>query len=392
MNVKNHCSLENFIKPIHNYRYSSIRNDIQLCSTNNQITIHRSREGHQKFLYSASSSIFSVVEHVTTTRSLCTLSDDDDLYCPDNSRPRSYSQPPVYRVNDELLLEHVTDLHESPVPDLHFSHRKPCGIVLPNNLSFFNEFLHERSDPSNSSTMSLRSFYRVVFIRSIALVFLLASLFSTEVLQTSIYTTKHSLHSLLALHVSSSIAALLFAQHASYIQMTRHHWTISDVRAYDRWTQILIIFATILSSTWIVGQCFHSLHATAALISACIAGVSLSCIIIKTFDHLLQLSMTLPIENIKLLTKHVNIFILIYNSICQFALLIGGVWLLCVILFMERKNNSSLISSKPYELDSRSSLNNQSKNDKDSIPSRNLTCHPTEKEQGNFHRKEKQIA
>lgn len=61
--------------------------------------------------------------------------------------------------------------------------------------------------------------------------------------------------------------------------------------------------------------------------------------IVKTYDHVLQLPAIVSIQSIKLLAKCINIFKFIYNSIYYLTLAIGGLCLLILILVKQRKQN-----------------------------------------------------
>jgi hypothetical protein len=115
------------------------------------------------------------------------------------------------------------------------------------------------------------------------------------------------------------------------------------------------------------------------LLTASISGISLSCMLIKTFDHLLQLSTSLPIENTKILTIRFNIFIFIYNSICHLALTIGGISLLGIVLFQQWKYKYILIGFPSCLLIPCLELNNE-KSNLQSIPI-NLTMYLTDNKQ-----------
>jgi hypothetical protein len=357
------------------FRYSPYQSnyypDIPPRRNSYQMAIYASRQDHLQFLYSSCSSISSIDDHFNTTRSLYTINDGCS-YCINNHIQRSLSQPAVRAPDSDLLLENATFLLDSPVHALRPTQHKSRETLSPTrSLSIANESVNETNN-------SINSIYRIVLLRSIASVFALASLFSIEVFQTSIYSTEQSFQSLLSLHVSSSIAAFLFAAHASNIQTKRSHWKISTILAYDRCSQILIIFSTIFISTWIIMQYFHSFYQL-VLISASITGMSLSCMIIKTFEHLLQLSTTLPIENISLLTLRFNRFIFIYNSICNLALTIGGICLLGGILFEQWKYKYILIGFQSCILSPCLKDNNEQLLQKIPI---NLTMYLTENKQG----------
>ncbi|CAF3564469.1 unnamed protein product [Rotaria sp. Silwood1] len=343
---------ENFSNSSIDHRYySTISNDIQLRRNSYQMAILTSKQDHLEYLCSTSSSVSSIVDHMNTTRSLCTISNGCSYNVNDSSIQRSISQPIVRFSDNDILLESATFLLDSPVHVLHSSDHKSHEIFSStnpfstNNSLITNEYLNERNDCLNLSTISIISIYRIVFLRSFALVLVLACLFTIEVLQTSFYSNEHSFQILLTLHLSSSITAFICAAYISHIQLTRYRWKISDILAYDRCSQILIIVTTILSLTWIIMQNFYSYYFL-LLISTSITGISLSCLIIKIFDHLLQLSATLPIENNKLLTKNINIFICIYNSICHLSLTIGGMCFLIIILFEQWKYQYILIGSQ----------------------------------------------
>jgi hypothetical protein len=262
------------------------------------------------------------------------------------------SQPAVRSPDNDLLLENATYLLDSPVHALRPAHHRsrttlpPTNPVSTRSSLVAPESIGESNDGSNTSTIPMSSIYRIVIVRSFASVFALASLFPTEVLQTSIYTDEHSFQSLLTFHLSTSFAAFILSAHASRIHLVRHRWTISSVIAYDRFCQILIVLATIFTGTWVTMQYFHS-HSRLLLLSAAISGISSSCMIIKTFDHILQLSTSLPIQSIKKLTTRLNTFAFIYNSVCHLALTIGGLFLFSIILFQQYRREYLLIGSQP---------------------------------------------
>lgn len=259
---------------------------------------------------------------------------------------RNVSQPFIRLPDNDILLENATDLFDSPVHALRPTHHKSRGTLSPTrSVSIVNENI----DNTMSSNISTNSIYRIVFLRSLASVFALASLFTIEVLQTSLYSIEQSFQSILTLNLSSSLAAFIFSIHSSHVQTTRHHWKISNILAYDRCSQVLIIFSTLFISIWIFMQYFHWLSHF-LLFTASISGISLSCMIVKTFDHLLQLSTNLPIENLQILTIRLNIFAFIYNTICQLALSIGGGCLLMIVWYQQWKTKSILIGYQSCSL------------------------------------------
>ena len=334
-NNKNNLHIETY--PDSPYR-SDHYFDIPPRRNSYQMAIYTTKQDHLQFLYSSCSSMSSIDDHINTTRSLYTIN-DGCTYCLNNHIQRSISQPAVRSPDSDILLENATFLLDSPVQALRPIQHKTHGTLSPTrSSSIANEDLDESDRPS----ISINSISRIVYLRSFASVFALASLFSIEVFQTSIYSIEQSFQSLLSLHIGSFIAALIFAAHASHIETKKYHWKISTTLAYDRCSQILIIFSTIFISLWIIMQYFHSFYQL-VLVSASITGICLSCMMIKTFEHLLQLSTTIPIENMNLLTIRFNKFIFIYNSICNLALTIGGICLLSVILFEQWKYKYILI-------------------------------------------------
>jgi len=385
--------------PYHRRRYySPIVNDIQPRRNSYQLAINTSKHNHIyitnpiQMISSTSSLGSSMNDHGHTTRSLYTVRDTCSN-CTHDHLQRSMSQPAVRSPDSDLLLENATFLLDSPVHALRPAHHKSRTTLPPTNpvstrSSFVApESIGESNDCSNASTMPMTSVYRIIIVRSLASLLALASLFSTEVLQTSIHTNLHSFQSLLTFHLSASIGALLLAAHASRIHVVRYHWTISSVIAYDRCCQILIVLATMFTGTWVTMQYFHSYYRL-LLLSAAISGVSSSCMIIKTFDHILQLSTSLPIQSIKNLTRRLNIFAFIYNSLCHLALTIGGLFLFAIILFQEYRREYILIGSQPcllipcFQFD-----NQQDDNGKLLTPPPqpiliNLTMHLNEKKQG----------
>jgi len=379
MNNKNNFYIEKFSNSP--YRHCYYINEIQPRRDSYQMAIHISKQDHSEFLYSSSSSISSINDHINTTQSLYTIHNGCS-YCINEHIQRSISQPVVRLQDNDYLLENATFLLDSPVHALRPTHHKsPETLSRTQSSLTANESLNENTKYSHSSNISINSIYRIVFLRSFASVLALASLFTIEVLQTSIYSIEHSFQSLLTLHLSSSITALIFSIHSSHIQITRHRWKISNVLAYDRCSKILIIFSTIFTSIWIIMQYFYFFYYF-LLITASISGISLTCMIIKTFDHLLQLSTSLSMDNMKILTKRFNIFILIYNSICHLSLTIGGICLLGIILYQQSKYKYILIGSQSCFLIPGLKLNNQL-NDKTllkSIPI-NLTMYLTDDKQ-----------
>jgi hypothetical protein len=329
MNNKNNFYIQNS---------PSILTDIQARRDSYQMAIHTSKQDRLQYLSCSSSSISSINNHLNTTQSLYTIHNGCS-YCLNEYIQRSISQPVVRSPDNDFLLENATFLLDSPVHALRPAHHKSRKTSSPACSSFG---ANESTTYSTSSNISISSIYQIVFLRSFASVFALASLFTIEVLQTSIYSIEHSFQSLLTFYSSSSIAAFIFFVHASHIQVSRHRWKISSILAYDRCSQILIIFSTIFTSVWIIMQYFHWFHYL-VLLTASISGISLSCMMIKTFDHLLQLSTSLPIENMKFLTIRFNIFIFIYNSICHLALTIGGISLLAIVIFQQWKYKYILI-------------------------------------------------
>ncbi|CAF3454329.1 unnamed protein product [Rotaria socialis] len=339
---------ENFTNSLttNNNNNNLLRNDIQPRRNSYQIAILTSKQDRLEVLCSNASSISSIIDHINTTRSLCAIS--DSYSCRVNGYiQRSTSQPVVRSAGNNSLLENATLLLDSPVHGLHKSLKVSplTKSFSSSNPPLANQSSNERTDSLSSSAITIISGHRILLLRSFASVLVLACLFSTEVLQTSIYSMERSFQILLTLHLSSSISALSLAAYTSHTHANRCRWKISDMLAYDRCSQILIVFTTIFTSTWIIMQYFHSFY-YCLLVSACVTGVCLSCMIIKTFDHLLQLSTTLPIEDRKFLTERIKLFICIYNCICHLALAIGGGCFLVVILFQQWKYNYILIGSQ----------------------------------------------
>ncbi len=343
--------------PYHRRYYSPMINDIQPRRNSYQIAINTTKHDHIYLndriqMVSSTSSLGSSM-HVPAhaTRSLFTVR--DTYVNGKNARlKRSISQPAVRALDNDLLLENATFLLDSPVHALRPAHHRsrttlpPTNPVSTRSSCLGLESIGESNDFSNLSAMSTTSIYRLVFVRSFASMFALASLFSTEVLQTSIHTEECSFQSLLTFHLSASVGAFLLAAHAQRIHIARFRWTISSVIAYDRFCQILIVLATMFTGAWVTMQYFPSYYRL-LLLSAAISGISSSCMIIKTFDHLLQLSTSLPIQSIKKLTRRLNTFAFIYNSICHLALTIGGLFLLAIILFQQYRRGYILIGLQP---------------------------------------------
>jgi hypothetical protein len=343
--------------PYHRRYYSPIINDIQPRRNSYQLAINTVKDDHihmnnlVQMMSSSSSSESSMTDHAHTTRSLYTVRDTFPI-CAKDHLQRSMSQPAVRLPVNDLLLENATFLLDSPVHALRPAHHRSRTTLPPTNPASRRsslavpESIGESNDCSNTSTMPMTSIYRLIIVRSFASVFALASLFSTEVLQTSIHSSEHSFQSLLTFHLSAFIGAFLLAAHASRIHIARYRWTISSVIAYDRCSQVLIVLATMFTGAWVTMQYFHSYYGL-LLLSAAISGLSYSCMIIKTFDHILQLSTSLPIQSVKNLTIRLNIFAFIYNSLCHLALIIGGLCLFAIILFQQYRREYILIGSQP---------------------------------------------
>jgi hypothetical protein len=372
--------------------YPSVLTNIQPRRNSYHKAIDISKQDRPQLLSSNSSSLSSINEHINTTRSLYTLHNTCS-HCTNDHLQRSISQPVVRSPDSDILLENATFLLDSPVHALRPAHYKSRTTLSPTNPVSTRsslavpESIGESNDCSNVPTVPMTSVYRIVIVRSFASVFALASLFSTEVLQTSIHSKEHSFQSLLTFHLCASIGALLLAAHASRIHIARHRWTISSVIAYDRCSQILIVLATMFTGSWVTMQYFHSYYHL-LLASAAISGVSYSCMIIKTFDHILQLSTTLPIQSIKKLTIRLNIFAFIYNSLCHLALTIGGIFLLAIILYQQYRREYVLIGSQPCLLIPCLQFNDQQDDNVRALkpPPQsilvNLTMHLNDKKQG----------
>ncbi|CAF3294908.1 unnamed protein product [Rotaria socialis] len=342
--------------PYHRQYYSSIMNDIQPRRNSYQIAINTSKHDHIHMnnriqMISSSSSGSSINGHVHTTRSLY-AAHGTYANCKNDHLQRSISQPAVRSPDSDCLLENATFLLGSPVHALRPAHSKsrttlPSTNPVSTRSSIAEpESVDDSNDCSNTSSMSKISIYRMVIIRSFASLFALASLFPTEVLQTSIHSNELSFQSLLTFHLCALVGAFVLAAHASRIHLVRYRWTISNVLAYDRFSQILIVIATIFTGAWVVMQYFQSYYRL-LLLSAGISGISYSCMIIKSFDHILQLSTSLPIQSIKNLTMRLNIFAFIYNSLCHLALTIGGIFLFAIILVQQYRREYILIGSQP---------------------------------------------
>jgi hypothetical protein len=363
---KNDYSIETFAtSPYHRHYCSPMTmNEIQPRRNSYQLAIHTSKQTHSQqhhhhhhhhhypsMFSSASSSMSSMNEHAHTSRSLYTVHDASS-HRTSNDLKRSLSQPAVRLPDNDFLLENATYLLDSPVHALRPAHHKSRTTLAPTNP------LSERSSVaipdsiadsnycSSVSTMPMTTVYRIVIVRSFASAFALASLLSTEVLQTSIHSNSTSFRSLFLLHLSASIGAFLAAIYASRIHQTRYRWTISDVLAYDRFSQILIVVATMFTGVWVAMQYFQS-DERFLLMSAAISGISYSFMIVKTFEHILQLSTSLPIPHIKKLTMRLNIFAFIYNALCHLALTIGGTCLLAIVIYQEYRREYVLIASQP---------------------------------------------
>lgn len=364
MNDKDSYLIQTFASsPYHRRYYSPITNDIQPRRNSYQLAINTSKTDRIQMISSTSSLGSSMNDRLHTTRSLYNAQDACSI-CTNDQLHRSMSQPAVRTPDNDLLLENATFLLDSPVHALRPAHHRSRTTLPPTNpvstrSSFVApESIVESNDCSNVSTMPVTSIYRIVIVRSLASVFALASLFSTEVLQTSIHTNEISFQSLLTFHLCASIGALLLSAHASRIHIARYRWTISSVIAYDRCSQILIVLATMFTGTWVTMQYYHSLYYL-LLASAGISGISSSCMIIKTFDHILQLSTSLPIQSVKKLTTRLNIFAFIYNSLCHLSLTIGGLFLFAIVLFQQHRREYILIGSQPCFLIPCFQFNNQ---------------------------------
>ena len=322
---------------------SSILTDVHPRRNSYQMAIQLSNKDSPSYFYSSSSShsLSFLNDPIDMTQSLYTLP-NNCAYCLNEYIPRSISQPVVHLPDNDCLLENATFLLDSPVHALRPPRQKSSGTLSPTQNSFE---ITENANYSTSSETSISSIYRIVFLRSFASLFALASLFTIEVLQTSLYSMENGFQFLLTFHLSSSIAAFIISAHTSYIELTQHRWKISSIIVYDRCSQVFIIFSTLFTSTWVIVQYFHWLYHV-LLITASISGVSLSCMIIKTYDHFLQLSITSSKEQMKTLTVRFNIFIFIHNIICHLALIIGGTCLLSIFLF-QQWNDQYILTGSP---------------------------------------------
>lgn len=391
--------LQTFASSPYHRRYNSPpMADILPRRNSYQLAIHTSKPDHLhqnnrfQMLSSASSSNLSIHGPTNTTRSLYTVRDIASPV-PSNHLQRSLSQPAVRSPDSDTLLDNATYLLDSPVHALRPAHYKsrttlvPTAAVSARSSTAAPESLPESNHCSSMSTMPMTSAYRVVIVRSFASLFALASLFSTEVLQTSIYSNDDGYRPLLTFHVAATIGAFLFAAHASYIHKTRYRWTISNVLAYDRCSQILIVLATMTTGAWVAMQYFQS-YIRLLLLSAAISGVSYSCMIIKTFEHLLQLSTSLPIPSIKKLTMRLNIFAFIYNAFCHLALVVGGGCLFAIVLFQQYRRDYILIAPQPcllipcLQMGDQQDDNGPLVNPSQQVIRINLTMHLTDKKQG----------
>ena len=344
--------------PQHHHHLSPMVSDIQPRRNSYQIAINTTKDDHihlnnQIQMLSSTSSLGSSTDGPShATRSLCTVHGTySDPTANDNLR-RSISQPVVRTLHNDLLLENATFLLDSPVQALRPAHHRSRTTLPPTNpvstrSSFVApESIGDSNDCSNVSSISMTSIYRTVIVRSFASVLALASLYSTEVLQTSIHSNEISYQSLLTYHLCAFVAALLLAAHARRIHIARYRWTISSVIAYDRCSQISIVLSTMFTGIWVTMQYFH-IHSHLLLLSAAISGISSTCMMIKTFDHILQLSTSIPIQSVNKLVQRLNTFAFIYNSICHSALVIGGIFLYGIILFQQYRREYLLIGSQP---------------------------------------------
>jgi hypothetical protein len=371
------------------------RNSYQLAiHTSKSESLQRSHHGTRPFS-SASSSIVSIAEPAQTSRSLYTF---DEFHCHSNTNPiqRSFSQPAVRSLDSDILLENATNLLDSPVHALRPAHHKSRTTLAPthpvstrSSLAALDSIADSNHD-SNMSIIPMTSAYRIVIVRSFASIFALASLLSTEMLQTSTVNDRLSFRSLLTFHLAASIGALILAAHAARIHHTRYRWTISDVLAYDRCSQILIVVASLFTGAWVAMQCFQ-LNWRLLLISAALSGLSYSCMIIKTFEHFLQLSTSLPIPNVKKLTTRLNTFAFIYNALTHLSLALGGTCLFAIVLFQQYRLGYVLIVPQPCLLIPCVPLHQSSDDNTLSVrplPQMirvNLTMHINEKKQGKKH-------
>ena len=360
------------LSPSNMRKSSSIPTDAQPRRNSYQMAIESSKKDSLPYLYFSSSSLSFLNEPIDTTQSLYTIP-RHCAYCLSEYVPRSTSQPVVRLPDSDFLLENATFLLDSPVHALRPARYKSCGTLSPTQNSFE---MNETIDYSTLPHTSISSIYRIVFLRAFASAFVLASLFTIEVLQTSLYPMENSFQFLLTFHLSSSIAAFIFSAHTSYIELTRHRWKISSVLIYDRCSRMCIILSTLLTSTWIISQYFHWFY-DVLLITASISGISLSCMMIRTFDHLLQLSTSSSMEQMKTLSIRFNIFIFIHNIICHSALTIGGTCLLSIVLF-QQWNDQYILTGSP------SCLLIQCWKSATPSPPINLTMYTTEKKQSSF--------
>ena len=205
-------------------------------------------------------------------------------------------------VNDYIhTARSMQSLHEASSHCVQ-QHRSQSIALLP--------ACPDNTDSPRSSSTYPPSSYRLVIRRLLACVLTLASLSCLEALQTSIYSNELTFPALSTFHLSASIVACLLAAHTS-----------SNERTNDGCSNILLILATACTSTWVIVQYFPPVHFL-VLIGAGISGMGLSCMLIKTFDHFLQL------------TEHrLHQWMFIYNALSHLALPIGGLCLFRMIVF-----------------------------------------------------------
>lgn len=249
-------------------------------------------------------------------------------YSPQNQFPPRLVRSP----NSEILLKNAVALLDSPVhaflPRLQPQKTSDRASSLPTAAGLFDEDDHRSS--SSPSVLPNSCHYRTGIHRSLASIFALASLFTMEILQISLLPAEDSFPLLFTFQICSSISSVVLALYASYIERVRSSRTISGMLFDDRCSRLMLSLTTALATAWMIGDYFRSSYRF-LLLCAGISGICVSCMNVKTADHLLQLSSFISLE------KNFKILIFIHQCLYQVSCTLGGCFLLPMMLFDSKK-------------------------------------------------------
>ncbi|CAF0812945.1 unnamed protein product [Didymodactylos carnosus] len=314
----------------------------------------------------------------TTSHSLYFI--DSEMFMPNGSIEQlpsrgilkpSYSEPiDTFSYND-LLLENTSEFLDSPLHVLRSSNR--CLSTHDNDNENEKEKENENENENKSSsindvnliksTKTKSTYYRLVIMRSIASTLALSGLMCTEILQTTIYSSKTGVYSLVSFHLSIVISSILISYHIHYIKLKSLTFTISKTIYYDRCSQISIILCTCFTGVWIIIN--YQTNFNLLLIGAIISGFSVSLMKIQTYENLLQWCASMTIDEcqkiirpnssttdiynnwLKIRTSTLMTFVFIYHILCQLALIIGCIMLFVVITFQEWRKHYILVAYYP---------------------------------------------